>query len=440
MREVPLNSYGQASTTPSPVNRMMAAFARDFRDGVDINLGVGYVNERTIPEHDLAEAVQALIDERAKYRQAFNYGGPKGSPNLIASILAFQERLGIGGLDHDVLQRQQVIIGPNGATSLLEGLADLLEPGIVVTSDPMYYIYCNFLERKGYELLTVPEDDNGLRPDILREKLDQLGERRKRIRFIYVVTVNNPSCSILANDRRRELVAIANELSAELDRKVLLIFDKAYELLIHDPDTPAPESALACDTLGLVYELGTFSKVLAPALRVGYMMGPDSPLLTAMVQKTSDVGFSAPLLNQEVTSYMLDHHIESQMATVNAGYREKAVQVRAWIDQYLGKHLEHCSGGKAGFYFYLTFRTVETVEGSPLFNYLVRCTGDEAVDGPPDNPHPKVVYIPGQFCVHPRGDLATTGRRQLRLSYGFEKPERIHEAIRLMAEAAEAVG
>ncbi|HXK54146.1 MAG TPA: AMP-binding protein, partial [Hyphomicrobiales bacterium] len=119
-----------------------------------------------IPEHDLAEAVQALINERTKYRQAFNYGGPKGSPNLTASILAFQERLGIGGLDHDVLQRQQVIIGPNGATSLLEGLADLLEPGIVVTSDPMYYIYCNFLERKGYELLTVPEDDNGLRPDI----------------------------------------------------------------------------------------------------------------------------------------------------------------------------------------------------------------------------------------------------------------------------------
>jgi 2-aminoadipate transaminase len=335
-----------------------------------------------------------------------------------------------------VLGRTRFIIGANGATSLLEGLAQVTEPGIVISSDPVYYIYSNFLERRGFEIVAVPEDDQGLRPEALEEKLASLGARKRELRFIYLVTVNNPTCSVLANDRRRRLVEIATDLSRELGRKVPLILDKAYEDLVHDPDTEKPESGLLWDKLGIVYELGTVSKILAPALRIGYMMGPDSELLRVMVQRISDVGFSAPLVNQEVASYLLDHHIKDQLERVNAGYREKARAVGAWIDEYLGEFTEHVVGGRAGFYFYLTFKGVETHERSPFFKYLSRTTGEETIDGPAAARKPRVVYIPGEFCVHPRGDLVEVGRRQLRISYGFEEAERIGEAIRLMREAA----
>jgi len=442
MNEIPLSSYGQASSTPAPVNRMMADFASDFRDGVDINLGVGYVNEDTIPADHIRTAMDEVLGgrDKARYRMPLNYGGPTGSKVLIDSIRCFLIDNHVGGLDERTLAGREIIIGPNGASSLLESLAYVLPRGIAVTADPMYYIYTNFLERSGFELLTVPEDHRGIRTDLLAEKISQLGRRAGEIRMFYVVTVNNPSCVILANERRRELVSIAAGLSERFGHKVPVIFDRAYEDLVHDPQVEPLESALPCDDGGIVYEVGTLSKVLAPALRIGYMIGRGGPFLRAMVQRTSDAGFSAPQITQTLASWLLDYRITDQLENVRRGYRDKAVAVRAWIDGHLGSELQNVSGGQAGFYFYLTFKQIETHEASDFFKYLTRTTGDRCVDGPPGERNPRVIYIPGEHCVNREGELAAIGRRQLRLSYGFEELDAIGKAIELMRQAAEYSG
>jgi len=436
MEEIGLSQYGRSSSVPSPVNRMMADFAADFRDGVDINLGVGYVNERTIPAEQVRRALGEVIADPRKYRLSLNYGGPVGSGNLIASVRRYLIESAAGLAEADLADKE-ILIGPNGATSLLESLAYVLPAGIVVTSDPMYYIYTNFLERRGFELLAVPEDDQGLKTDLLEEKLAGLGDRVDQVRFFYVVTVGNPTCSVLSDARRRELVSAAWRLSERLGRKVPVVFDRAYEDLVHSARLAAPASALPYDPGGIVHEIGTLSKVLAPGLRIGYLVGRASPMMRAIVQRTSDAGFSAAMINQEIASWLLDHHVAVQLESVQAGYRQKAAAVRGWLDEYLGPHLQAVSGGKAGFYFYLTFRDVRTDEDSPLFRYLTRTTGDAAVDGPAGEPKPRVIYIPGVHCVHPRGDLARIGRRQLRISYAFEELPAIRTALRLMREAVE---
>ncbi|MDE0483818.1 MAG: aminotransferase class I/II-fold pyridoxal phosphate-dependent enzyme [Candidatus Poribacteria bacterium] len=440
IRDVLLSEYGKSSSIPSPVNRMMTDFAIGFRDGYDINLGVGYVNESTIPRQQIQTACEAVLSNPEKYRASLNYGGAQGSSNLIESIRKFHIDNRIGGITQDIFDTRDIVIGANGATSLLESITHLLPAGIVVTADPMYYIYCNDLERKGFTVIAVPEDNQGLQTDLLKAKLKTLGSGKETVQFFYVVTVNNPSCTILSNRRKREFVEIVTELSYEVGRKIPLFFDNAYRDLVHDDTVEPLESALCYDELGLVYEIGTLSKILAPGLRIGYLIGPKGAFLDSIIQRTSDIGFSAPLINQEIASYLLDNGIEAQIEKVNKGYREKAKQVRTWIEELLSDSVQECRGGSAGFYYYLTLANITTDSNSDFFKFLTRTTGHADIDGPTRNPHPKVIYIPGEYCVHRNGEMVEIGKRQFRISSGFEELPQIHDALKYMKDAIDYCG
>ncbi len=432
-----LSAYGVASSIPAPINRMMARFAGSFRSGVDINLGVGYVNEETIPRDLIQSALTQVLADPEKYKVALNYGGPKGSPNLIQSLRDFHITRKIGGLTEDVLNRKEMIIGPSGATSSLEGIAHTLNRGIVITDDPKYFIYTHLLERLGFELLSVPQDCDGIQPELLKQKIAALGERQQEISFVYIVTINNPTGAILTNERRREIVRIISDVCRKQNRRIPIIFDKAYELLIHHPAVPAPESALLYDELNIVYEVGSLSKIVAPALRIGYLIGPPGDFINALVQKTSDVGFSAPLITQEIASYFLDHHIQAQLQKVNQGYRAKAAAISRYIDTELRPLGVSYCGGQAAFYYYLTLpEGIHTHEDSPFHRFLNRNTGDKQIDflnGVEKGP--MVSYIPGSFCVHAQGDLVELGKRQFRISYSFESLEKIEEALGYFRQA-----
>ena len=435
MKDVQLSEYGEASSRPSPINRLMADFASGFRDGRDINLGVGYVNEQTIPYRAVQHACEAVLTRREKYRASLNYGGSQGSPNLIESIRRFHVENRIGGIREETLNGRDIVIGANGATSLLESITHLLPPGLVLTADPMYYIYSDDLERKGFNVIAVPEDDEGLDTERLRTKLAGLGTEKRAIRFFYVVTVNNPTATVLSNPRKREIVEMVTRLSYEVGRKIPVFFDNAYTELVHDPALTPLESALCYDPLGIVYEIGTLSKILAPGLRIGYLIGPKGRFLDSIVQWTSDVGLCPPLITQEMASYLLDHGIEAQIESVKAAYHLKAKQVAAWISELMGDVVEECRGGSASFYYYLTLKDVRTGAASDFLKFLTRTTGCEEIDGPSAFPHPKVIYIPGEYCVHPRGEMVEVGKRQFRISYGFEELPQMHAALKYMTAA-----
>ncbi|MDC7221973.1 MAG: pyridoxal phosphate-dependent aminotransferase [Spirochaetales bacterium] len=439
MKEINLSAYGKRNLIPAPVSRMLGQFAHDFRDGIDINLGIGYVNEETIPADFIVQALEEVVKKDSPYRQPLNYGSPQGSPQLISALRSYYLEKEVGGVNEDVMDAREIVIGSNGATSLLEAFSDLMEKGIVITAEPLYYIYTEFLERKGFTILTVPEDKDGMIPEKLEALLNRPDLDPEDISYAYVITVNNPSGSILTNSRRKEIVRLFTEFSKRRNRPLPVIFDKAYEDLVHNREQEKPLSGMLYDELGIIYEIGTLSKVIAPALRMGYMIAPPGDLLNSIIQKISDTGFSAPLINQEVASWLLDNRLEEQLAFVNEGYRKKAALLRPAIEEKLGPWLEECIGGSAGFYFYLSFKEIKTGEDSPFFKYLNRITGEAGVDRIEGRMGPRVIYIPGDFCVHPQGELREKGSRSLRLSYGYESTENFLKSLDLMAQAVQWV-
>ena len=74
-----LSRYGTLSASPSPVARMMNDFATGFRPDFDVNLGVGYVNEETIPARQICRALQIVVESPERHPHALNYGGSEGS-------------------------------------------------------------------------------------------------------------------------------------------------------------------------------------------------------------------------------------------------------------------------------------------------------------------------------------------------------------------------
>jgi DNA-binding transcriptional MocR family regulator len=430
------SGYGDKLSQKAPVSQLMASFARDFRPGIDINVGVGYVNEETLPYEAVIEATKKVLSSPEEFRSTLNYGDPAGTRHLRKAI---HDMLVDDALPEDkaLIRTKEVLVGTNGATSILEGIAQSFEPGIVIMADPVYYIYSYFLERKGYQIIGLPEDAHGMIPESLEAILNSPKVSPDSLRFIYVVSVSNPTSTILSDHRRHQIVDIVNRYCEEKKVFIPLIFDQAYMGLIHDPTVEHQSSSFRNDRNHLVFEVGTLSKILAPALRIGYILGSSGPIMHMLEERNTDVGFSASPLNQQISAVLLRDYLQEQRSEVLKGYQERAQRIRQAIDDQLGPWLSEVRGGQAGFYFYLSFDGVETHPESHFYHYLSRTTGNPAIDGSHSHKNIRLAYIPGEFCVLKGGELEEEGRRSLRFSYGFEPIEKLIQAVHLIKEALE---
>ena len=178
----------------------------------------------------------------------------------------------------------------------------------------------------GVNLVAVPVDDDGMQTDQLSKEMQTLASKGITPRFIYTIpTVHNPTGTIMSLARRKELLAIAEE------HDVVVFEDECYSDLIWEGERPP--ALLALDGSGRVIHVGSFSKTIAPALRVGYVVA-DWSLLKHLLSVKNDAGSGA--LEQMLLAEYCQQHFDSHLVSLNRNLKAKLDTLTNALDREFG--------------------------------------------------------------------------------------------------------
>jgi DNA-binding transcriptional MocR family regulator len=223
-----------------------------------IDLGWGHPDPDLLP----IEELRLAADEAARRwgPDLYAYGYAQGPAPLIAWLA---ERL--GDVDSRAPDQSSIVITA-GASNALDMVVTLsTRPGeVALVESPTYHIATKLLRDHGLELVAVPRDAQGPDPEALAAILDKLEAAGRRPGLLYTIpTFHNPTGVVTPLERRVELVRFAES------RGLLVVEDDAYRELFYGE--PPPPSLWSLAEPGSVVRVGSFSKTLAPGLRLGYL-------------------------------------------------------------------------------------------------------------------------------------------------------------------------
>lgn len=299
---------------PHRIDTLFAARARDVAlpmwptvesDSPLIAFDYGLADPTCFPAADLATAATAALS--GDIDAALNYGPSyQGLQDIIIARLRSQ---GIEAEDEQVL----ISYGSSQALGLLPQV--FVDPGdVVIIEGPTFMGAVRYFADAGARLLSVPLDQHGMHVDALEDTLADLRQRHIRPKFIYTIpTFHNPTGATMSLERRQRLV----ELSAE--RGVLIVEDDAYGDLRFEGQ-PLPHLA-ALDHEGWVIRLSTFSKILAPGVRLGWVYA--HPDIIARLTKFKLEGSSGPFLTRMIAHYCEEGRLDAHIEELIARYRLK---------------------------------------------------------------------------------------------------------------------
>ncbi len=385
----------EAEHPPIPLarrmSRMTASAVREILKVADrpdvLSFAGGLPAPELFPVDAIARAHEAVL--RSEGPAALQYSTTEGYGPLREWVCA---RLRQRGLRCTV---EQVLI-TNGAQQGIDlcGRIFLDAGATVAVENPSYLAALQTFSGLEAQFAVVGSDDDGMQVEALERVL-----RERPVRLIYLVPeFHNPTGRTLSRARRERLVQLAQA------HRVPLVEDDPYGELRFRGEAPPPLAAL--DDEGVVVHLGTFSKTLAPGLRLGWLVGPREFVRAATIAKQASDLHTATLAQRATAKLLTEFDYEAHLTTLRRVYGERCDAMLAALGRHFpeGTRFTRPEGG-----LFVWVQLPHGVSGTDLF-------ADAIAE--------KVAFVPGAafFAEAPREDF-------IRLNFSNRPPELIEEGM-----------
>ncbi len=359
----------------------------------------GLPDPATFPVAGLRRAVEQVLVERPGL--ALQYGPEQGYGPLIDYLRDWILRE--EGL---ALERPQILL-TGGSAQALDHLCTLFtRPGDpVLVEAPTYHETLQLFRDHGLCPMQVDTDADGLQVEALAALLEGLALRGQRARLIYTIpNFQNPSGITLTAERRSKLLDLARRYD------LLVVEDDVYRELAYEGNVPP--SLYTLDGGHRVLRIGSFSKILAPGVRMGWLIGPPGPIERLIESGLRCMGGGAnPLMANILASFCQQGLLESHIGQLRQIYRERRDAMLKALDASMPGRARWTRPG-GGFFVWLSLppplRAAE----------IVSLARDQGLLVPAGDPF---------FAERPTGQY-------LRLAFSYVTPQRIEQGVELLGQ------
>lgn len=379
---------------PSPIREMLGV----IRQPGMISFAGGMPAPEVFPVKEFYEGVDVLLNDGQNLLQ---YGTTEGSAPLKEFISEWTSpRMGRKATLDEMLLT-------TGSQQILDLLGwAMIDPGdYIITEDPSYLAALTAFHNHGSKFISIPTDAEGMVVDMIPDKIEKAKLEGKGIKFIYtIVNFQNPAGCTMTLERRKKLVEISHKYN------IPVLEDDPYGYVRYDGEHLP--SVFSLDPEGGVIYAGTFSKILAPGVRIGWATGNKDIIRKLTVFKQAVDLCSSPISQALAFEYCKMGYLDQHLPNIISNYRVKRDAMEASFRKHFPLDEVSWIKPEGGFFFWLN---MPNIDAKALF--------DKAIQK-------KVAFVVGTPFFANGG-----GEHNARMNFTFSSPEIIEEGVMRLGEA-----